>query len=1187
MNNVRSLMLATVLSGISSPAWSADVLKYGPAPSWITPLPLPKDPAKTEAPVAILMQDQQITFEPGKLIVYSESAIRIQSATGLGAGNISLPWRPETDTVTVNKLQILRGGETIDVLAAGQTFNVLRRETNLEQATLDGMLTANIQPEGLQEGDVIVLALTVEHVDPVTKSHVEASFGEWNLIQYQLGRVRVNWPDSVKLRFRSAGGLPALKQSKRDGRNIAELSLTNIEPQIAPKSAPPRFQIGRVIEASDFSTWSELSDLMLPLYREAAVIPAQGPLRAELEKIRSASKDPKKRAQDALKLVQDRIRYVALLMGQGGYVPASAETTWSRRFGDCKAKTAMLLALLRELGIEADPILVTAFAGDALPERLPMLGLFNHVLVRANIGGNTYWLDGTRSGDLSLDLIPDPSFRWGLPLVANAKLVPISERPLTIPDVDTSVQIDASNGIFADAAFKAERIIRGDFARTSNVSLSGMSPTQLEEFKRKYWKNIYDDVILKSATHSFDAAKSELRLAMTGTGKLEWDDGWYSVPHSGLAFDPDFERPEGPNRKAPFEVSHPSFSRSSVEIKLPKGFDPGQSKVPAPVNEQLAGVEYHRAVQIENGTLVLDRSERSVASETSYQDALAVTARLKALSDDDVYLRVPEIYPASAADLEAKQAEKLASWGDFFDRGWLLTQNGKLEAGIADFTESHKLNPTAIWPVSNRALNYAMLGKWDLAQKDVDTASAIQADNAAVLRVKGMIAEHKGDFAAAADAFSKSLVKDPGNQWGILGRANALQKLGRTAEAQRAFDEVVERNPGNDVALAYRAQAYVAQSNYDAAEKDATAALSKNPENHIALAARAEVASVKGDTKTIVEIYRKAVEKNPGNDYARTQLAKAYRDLGDDENALAEAERALKTIKDSSELRLLRANIMLVRGSPDEVAREAAALSDENKDSDFAQVAAGKIFAKLGKYGEADAAFARALALTKEAYVHINQAQARPYRDYSAKLADLDAALRADPRSFDAYSEKAAVLMRKGDYDRALATYDEALKQGPLSDTATGQTAQFVALSRAQVLHKAGRRAEAEKIFSEERAQAKDYLDYYRLCFTKVQVGAMLESAVADCRDALKASPNGSSARDYLGLALLKLGRLDEALNEYDLAVTRNKGSDALYGRAIVRSRRGDAAGSRLDRAEALKRDAEIEERFADYGVKL
>ena len=108
---------------------------------------------------------------------------------------------------------------------------------------------------------------------------------------------------------------------------------------------------------------------------KAARVPAQGPLRNEVERIREASQDPVARAEAALKLVQGRIRYVALQMGQGGLVPADAETTWSRRYGDCKGKTALLLALLAELGIEAVPVIVNnSGSDDGLDARLPTPG---------------------------------------------------------------------------------------------------------------------------------------------------------------------------------------------------------------------------------------------------------------------------------------------------------------------------------------------------------------------------------------------------------------------------------------------------------------------------------------------------------------------------------------------------------------------------------------------------------------------------------------------------------------------------------------------------------------------------------------------------------------------------------------------------------------------------------------------
>ena len=114
--------------GLASIAWTqpasaADTLAFGKAPAWVTPVVVSdKANAPAEAPIAILLSDQQIAFAPGATTIYTDTVIRIQSPQGLSAGNISMGWNPATDSVTVNKLNILRGGEVIDVLASGQTF---------------------------------------------------------------------------------------------------------------------------------------------------------------------------------------------------------------------------------------------------------------------------------------------------------------------------------------------------------------------------------------------------------------------------------------------------------------------------------------------------------------------------------------------------------------------------------------------------------------------------------------------------------------------------------------------------------------------------------------------------------------------------------------------------------------------------------------------------------------------------------------------------------------------------------------------------------------------------------------------------------------------------------------------------------------------------------------------------------
>lgn len=186
------ILLATLVatSALTSAVYAADKPMIGPAPAWVKPVtPSPAPVKADEAPVRILLSDQQVALEPGRQTVYSETSVKIQTPQGLAAGNISLPWRPETDVLSVHKLLIRRGDQTIDVLKSGQTFTVLRREQNLESATLDGVLTANIQPEGLRVGDTLEFAASVSSSDPTLRGHVEQIAGAWN--GFPIGRAHL------------------------------------------------------------------------------------------------------------------------------------------------------------------------------------------------------------------------------------------------------------------------------------------------------------------------------------------------------------------------------------------------------------------------------------------------------------------------------------------------------------------------------------------------------------------------------------------------------------------------------------------------------------------------------------------------------------------------------------------------------------------------------------------------------------------------------------------------------------------------------------------------------------------------------------------------------------------------------------------------------------------------------------
>src|SRR6185437_1982373 len=235
--------------------------------------------------------------------------------------------------------------------------------------------------------------------DPVLKGH---SFDAQQLSFVGVaGRYRtiVSWPKGVAVQWKATPGFGAPSIVEKGGRTVLTLDESNVLAPKAPIAAPLRFRRVGFLEASSFGSWSEISKLMAPLFEKASEIPKGSPIEALADQIAARYAKPEDRAFAALRLVEDQTRYFALLMGDGGYVPAKADETWARRFGDCKAKTALLLAILRRLGIAAEPVLVNLGAGDGIDELPPSLAAFNHVIVRAKVGGQSYWLDGTRTGD--------------------------------------------------------------------------------------------------------------------------------------------------------------------------------------------------------------------------------------------------------------------------------------------------------------------------------------------------------------------------------------------------------------------------------------------------------------------------------------------------------------------------------------------------------------------------------------------------------------------------------------------------------------------------------------------------------------------------------------------------------------------------------------------------------------------
>lgn len=123
--------------------------------------------------------------------------------------------------------------------------------------------------------------------------------------------------------------------------------------------------------------------------------------------------------EDKLKViyewVRDKVRYVAVEIGIGGFQPHPAEQVLINRYGDCKDMTTLLCSLAREVGIEAYEVLVSTWQNGAPDTSLPSPFQFNHAIAYCpSVGDSGIWMDATEKGCPFGDI---PWYDRGLPVL--------------------------------------------------------------------------------------------------------------------------------------------------------------------------------------------------------------------------------------------------------------------------------------------------------------------------------------------------------------------------------------------------------------------------------------------------------------------------------------------------------------------------------------------------------------------------------------------------------------------------------------------------------------------------------------------------------------------------------------------------------------------------------------------------
>jgi tetratricopeptide (TPR) repeat protein/transglutaminase-like putative cysteine protease len=817
---MRVLLTVGVCALAAGAVRAGDVPLYRPAPDWVKPAP-PITPAQlTEAaPVSVLLDAQQ-RLQAGEVWGYFDTATRIASAEMLAqAGTISLPWQPDKGDLVIHRVEIVRGTERVDLLAGSKRFTVIRREQRLEQRELNGELTATMPIEGLRIGDVVRVTASITRKDDALAGNVQTAV-PLMVAPFRTGyiRQRLLWPaaDTVQWKVSGEGAKPILSTVGSYRELMLEGTLPK-QPEI-PGDAPVRFQRQAMVEASSFADWAAVSKAMAPLYAPQGLIAAGSPLAAEVTRIKAAETDQARRAALALDLVQDKVRYLYNGMAGGNYTPQKPADTWSLRYGDCKAKTLLLLALLHELGIEAEPVVAPAQAGDLAEGRLPSAGAFDHVLVKALVGGEALWLDGTAGGTRLADLKDAPPFRTALPLrSAGASLVATPFRAPARPDADVSVEIDQRAGVTLPSLVKVTMKLRGQPAAMLGFAASQADANQKRDLAQEVVGKVLGEARLADQAFAYDAATGVGTLTASGMLTTMWkrERGRRRLSLDrgidGLTFEPD--RGRAAWRTIPVAIGGPERTIFRTRLLLPDGGKGYALAGDQQLAEPIAGRVITRRVS-HVGELVTVEDDIATTLAEVPADAVVATRARVALAKSRLLEAVgPAGLPSHAAEVAmAKRngtlkpllavynkaiANDPEDKGVYHNRGAFMAGIYDYAAAIPDVGKVLAIEPSAdmyLW----RASLHQLAG--DEKRRLADLEEALKLDPAsigAIAQIATYRVDHGGKDAALAlvqeqiDAGGKQAPRF------LSVKADLLARVGDKDGAMVAIDEAVAASPGD------------------------------------------------------------------------------------------------------------------------------------------------------------------------------------------------------------------------------------------------------------------------------------------------------------------------------------------------------------------------------------------------------
>ncbi|MES2808554.1 MAG: DUF3857 domain-containing protein [Bacteroidota bacterium] len=416
----------------------------------------------------------------------------IVSASGIQNGSqISVGFDPSFQRLDFHEITVWRNGKPQSRLST-KSFKIIADEKDLSRFIYQGSFSAYCILDDIRKGDKIEYAYTITGRNPILGNkfckdiYMQQSVPVAHMYKTLIASA------SRKLNFKSFNKPPNVAKTNANGLVCYAWEGFQVPAGIHYTDQPDWATTYNYVQVSDFASWDEVANWALSINPPTTNF--KGPLAKQIAQLKAETfGDRKKYFREAVKLVQDEIRYMGIETGEYSHRANRPDKVFNQRYGDCKDKALLLISILNAGGIPAYMVLINTDAKGKTDMYLPSAYAFDHVTVMATVNSKTVWVDPTISYQRGKGLnIYYPQYEKGLvlgPGTTELAIIPPSRTGLV--DYHENYVIGKDTGKVELEVITKYTLNEADKTRNT-IAYTGVAET--EKNYLSYYQRIYPNI---------------------------------------------------------------------------------------------------------------------------------------------------------------------------------------------------------------------------------------------------------------------------------------------------------------------------------------------------------------------------------------------------------------------------------------------------------------------------------------------------------------------------------------------------------------------------------------------------------------------------------------------------------------------------------------------------------------------